>query len=75
MKVRKLLAGLLAAVMTVSSVPVASVMAEQPAVKEAEETAKKYGMTTEDFLKELGGIDVLKYDMIMRKAIEVMKNA
>ena len=48
---------------------------DKQAEKEAEETAKKYGMTTEDFLKELGGIDVLKYDMIMRKAIEVMKNA
>lgn len=48
---------------------------DKQAEKEAEETAKKYGMTSEDFLKELGGIDVLKYDMIMRKAIEVMKNA
>ena len=37
--------------------------------------SKKYGMTSEDFLKELGGLEVLKYDMTMRKAIDCMKES
>jgi len=37
--------------------------------------SKKYGMSKEDFLKELGGLDILKYDMTMRKAVEVMKES
>jgi len=48
---------------------------DKQAEKEASDLAKKYGMTSEDFLKELGGLDVLKYDMTMRKAVEVMKES
>ena len=33
-----------------------------------------YNMEEEDLLKELGGMDVLKYDTRMRKAIEVLKD-
>jgi len=48
---------------------------DKQAEKEAKDLAKKYGMTDEDFLKELGGLEVLKYDMTMRKAIESMKES
>jgi len=43
--------------------------------KEAEELAEKYGMGKEDFLKEFGGLEMLKYDMTMRKAIDCMKES
>jgi len=42
--------------------------------KEAVSLAEKYNMEKEDFLKELGGSEVLRYDMISRKAIDVMKS-
>ena len=48
---------------------------DKQAEKEAKDLAKKYGMSDEDFLKELGGLEVLKYDMTMRKAIECMKES
>ena len=48
---------------------------DKQAEKEAEELAKKYNMLSEDFLKELGGLEVLKYDMTMRKAVDVMKES
>ena len=48
---------------------------DKQAEKEAKELAEKYGMTSEDFLKELGGLEVLKYDMTMRKAIDCMKES
>lgn len=41
--------------------------------KEADDLAKKYQMETEEFLKEFGGLDMVKYDLKMRKAIEVLK--
>lgn len=46
---------------------------EEDALKEAEELAKKYQMKVEDFKKEFGGIEMVKYDMKMRKAIDVLK--
>ena len=46
MKVRKLLAGLLAAVLTVSSVPAASVAAAAPEVKATEEVDLKLRYTS-----------------------------
>ncbi len=46
---------------------------DEQVLKDAEEMAKKYNMTKEEFLKEIGGLDVLKYELNMRKAIEVMK--
>ena len=33
----------------------------------------KYQMKVEDFKKEFGGIEMVKYDMKMRKAIDVLK--
>lgn len=47
----------------------------EEADKEAEELAKKYQMTKEDFLKEFGGIDMVQYDLEMRKTIELLKDA
>ena len=41
--------------------------------KEAEEMAKNYGMTKEELVQEFGGLDVVKYDMKMRKAIDILK--
>ena len=46
---------------------------DKEAEKEAEEMAKKYQMDKDEFLKLFGGIDMIKYDMEMRKAIEVLK--
>ena len=41
--------------------------------KEATELAKKYKMEKEEFLKQFGGLDMIKYDMEMRKVIEFLK--
>lgn len=46
---------------------------DKDALKEAEELAEKYQMKVEDFKKEFGGIEMVKYDMKMRKAIDVLK--
>ena len=40
--------------------------------KHAEEEAEKYGIEKEEFLSYIGGMDVVKYDLRMRKAIEVL---
>ena len=40
---------------------------------EISEMAKKYNMTEEDVTKSLGGIDAVKYDLEVRKAIDIMK--
>ena len=37
-----------------------------------ENSAKQYGMKKEDFLKEIGNIDLFKYDLLMRKAMKVV---
>ncbi len=41
--------------------------------KEVEETAKKYNMKKEDFIKAFGGKDMVKYDLEIRKIIELLK--
>ena len=41
--------------------------------KEATDLAKKYKMEKEEFLKQFGGLDMIKYDMEMRKVIEFLK--
>ena len=48
-------------------------VSEEEAEKEAEELAKKYGMSKEDFLKEFGGIEMVQYDLEMRKVVELLK--
>lgn len=48
-------------------------VAEEDALKEVSEMAKKYNMTEEDVKNSLGGIDAMIYDMKVRKAIDLMK--
>ena len=45
----------------------------EDAEKEAEELANKYQMKKEDFLKEFGGLDMVQYDLEVRKTIELLK--
>ena len=40
---------------------------------EASKMAEKYKMEKEEFLKIFGGLDMIKYDLQMRKAIDVLK--
>lgn len=46
---------------------------EDEASKEAEELASKYQMPKEEFLKHFGGIEMIQYDLEMRKAIDKLK--
>lgn len=41
--------------------------------KEADDLAKKYQMDKNEFLTAFGGIEMVKYDMQMRKAMELLK--
>lgn len=41
--------------------------------KELKEVSEKYGMTEEDFLKEIGGIELFKYDLLVRKLFDLLK--
>ncbi len=45
----------------------------EEAMREAEELAKKYKMEKDEFLSQFGGIDFVKYDLEMRKVIELLK--
>ena len=45
----------------------------EDAEKEAETLAEKYQMTKQEFLDAFGGLDMIKYDLSMRKAIDVLK--
>ena len=46
---------------------------EEEAEKEAQSLAEKYHMEKADFLKNFGGIEMIKYDMEMRKTMDVLK--
>lgn len=46
---------------------------DEEADKEASEIASKYGMEKEDFLTQFGGLEMIKYDLEMRKAIDILK--
>lgn len=48
-------------------------ISEEEANKEAEELAKRYQMEKEAFLSQFGGLDMIKYDLEMRKVIELLK--
>ena len=48
-------------------------VSEEEAEKEAEELAEKYQMKKEDFLEEFGGIDLVQYDLEMRKTMDLLK--
>mgnify|MGYP003757941041 CR=1 FL=1 len=49
-------------------------ISDEEAKKEAAELANKYNMKEEEFLKLFGGLDMIKYDLEMRAAINVMKS-
>ena len=46
---------------------------KEDAEKEAEELAAKYQMDKDEFLKQFGGIDMVQYDLEVRKTIELLK--
>lgn len=46
---------------------------DEEAEKEAESLASKYNMEKEQFLSMFGGLDMIKYDLEMRKVIELLK--
>ncbi|MGN1355346.1 MAG: trigger factor [Bacilli bacterium] len=48
-------------------------VSSEEAEKEAEELAKKYQMEKDKFLAQFGGIEMIQYDLEMRKAIELLK--
>ena len=60
---------LLEAIMTEEKIEIEAKEVE----KEAEELAKKYNMKKDEFLNLFGGLEMVEYDMKMRKAIEVLK--
>ena len=48
-------------------------VSKEEAEKEAEELAKKYQMDKSQLLEQFGGIDMIQYDLEMRKTIELLK--
>ena len=48
-------------------------VSDKDANKELKDMAIKYNMTESDVEKAIGGLEMLKYDMTMRKAIDVIK--
>ena len=48
-------------------------VSEEEANKEAEKIAKEYKMKKDEFLKQFGGIEMIQYDLEMRKVIEKLK--
>ena len=48
-------------------------VSSQEAEEEAEKLAQKYEMKKEDFLNEFGGLEMVQYDLEMRRTIERLK--
>lgn len=48
-------------------------VSEEEAEKEATTLAEKYQMTKDEFLKSFGGLEMIKYDLTMRSAINLLK--
>ena len=46
---------------------------KEEALKEAEELANKYQMDKAEFLKQFGGLDMVQYDLEVRRTIELLK--
>ena len=46
---------------------------DKDAKAEAKNMAEKYGMEETEFLQAFGGLEVVKYDLKMRKAMDVLK--
>ena len=48
-------------------------VSDEDANKEAEDLAKKYQMSKDEFLNAFGGLDMIKYDLTMKAAVDVLK--
>lgn len=48
---------------------------DEEADKQADEMASNYGITKDELLKAYGSLEVIKYDIKMRNAIEIIKGA
>ena len=48
-------------------------VSEEEASKEAEELAKKYQMKKDEFLDQFGGLELIQYDLEMRKVVDLLK--
>ncbi len=48
-------------------------ISDKDAEKQAKEYAEKYQMDKDEFLKLFGGLEMVKYDLQMRKAMEIIK--
>ena len=46
---------------------------DDEAEKNAQELAEKYNMSKDDFLNEFGGIELIKYDLVVKKTIDLLK--
>ena len=46
---------------------------DKEAKEESKKLAEKYQMKEDEFLSAFGGLDIVKYDMKMRKAMEILK--
>ena len=49
-------------------------ISDKDAKEEAKKMAEKYNMKEKEFLEAFGGIEMMKYDMKMRKAMDVLKS-
>ncbi|MDD6879484.1 MAG: trigger factor [bacterium] len=48
-------------------------ISDEDADKEADELSKKYNMKKDEFLKAFGGLEMIKYDLEVRKVIDLLK--
>ena len=48
-------------------------ISDKEAKEEASKLAKKYGVSEDEFLMNFGGLDIVKYDLKMRKAMDILK--
>ena len=48
-------------------------ISDEDAKKEAKELAEKYGVSEEEFLMNFGGLDIVKYDLRVRRAMDILK--
>ena len=48
-------------------------VSEKDTKKEISEMAKKYNMTEEEVLKSMGGMEAMKYDLEVKRAIDIIK--
>lgn len=48
-------------------------ISDKEAKEEAKKLAEKYGVSEEEFLMNFGGLDIVKYDLRMRRAMDILK--